>query len=162
MRSFGPYVRQRFRFGARDRLSLIISSLSFQSVPGRELKYVMSWPANTLTPPYSALLRPTVVVGNEQLVVAASGEAVEKALNCWARMATGGGFHSCLENAARQDDLSEARRSAVGDSSAACEFAGCDSTDQRRDRAQGAPGRERLAKTSIFGSILKQFPVWTR
>jgi len=81
MRSFGPYVRQRFRFGARDRLSLIFSSLSFQRAAGPDLKYVMSWPANTLTPPYSALLRPTVLVGKEQLVLAASGEAVERALS---------------------------------------------------------------------------------
>ena len=81
MRSFGPYVRQRFRFGARDSLSLVLSSLSFQRAAGRDPKYMMSWPGNTLSPPYSALLRPTVVVGKEQLVVAASSEALEKALN---------------------------------------------------------------------------------
>ena len=79
-RSFGPFVRQRFRFGARDRLSAIVASLSFSRVPGPNHRYVLDWPPNTLVAPYSSLLRPTVVVAKDQLVVAASDEAVEGAL----------------------------------------------------------------------------------
>ena len=79
-RSFGPFVRQRFRFGARDRLSAIVASLNFRRAAGQNPRYVLDWPPNTLVAPYSSLLRPTVVVAKDQLVLAASDEAVDGAL----------------------------------------------------------------------------------
>jgi prepilin-type processing-associated H-X9-DG protein len=79
-RSFGPFVRQRFRFGARDRLSVMVASLSFSKPAGRYPRYVLDWPPNSLVAPYSSLLRPTVVVTKDQLVVGASNRAIEGAL----------------------------------------------------------------------------------
>ena len=49
-------------------------------MPGPNHRYVLDWPPNTLVAPYSSLLRPTVVVTKDQLVVAASDEAVNGAL----------------------------------------------------------------------------------
>jgi prepilin-type processing-associated H-X9-DG protein len=81
MRSFGPFMRQRFRFGARERQWLIAASLSFRRTAGPpHPQYVMDWPTNSLIPPYSQFLRPTVTVGKKELVVAASNEAAERAL----------------------------------------------------------------------------------
>jgi hypothetical protein len=81
MRSFGPFMRQRFRVGARDRQWLIAASLNFRRVPGfPHPQYVLDWPPNSLTPPYSQLLRPTIAVGENELVLAASKEAVAGAL----------------------------------------------------------------------------------
>ena len=80
LRSFGPFMRQRFRFVPRDRLSVIATALNFRKVAGPLPRYVIEWPPNTLMPPYSSLLRPTVVAGKDQLVLAASDEAVEGAL----------------------------------------------------------------------------------
>jgi prepilin-type processing-associated H-X9-DG protein len=79
-RSLGPLVRQRFRFGARDRLSVIVASLNFRKVAGQTPRYVLDWPPNTLVAPYTLVLRPTVVVGKDRLVLAASDEALEGAL----------------------------------------------------------------------------------
>ena len=73
-------MRQNFRLAARDRLAMIAASLSFRRVGGPVARYVMEWPANALPSPFSTLLRPTVVVGNDQLVLAASNEAAEKVL----------------------------------------------------------------------------------
>lgn len=80
MRSSGPFLRQQFRFGARDRLSAIVASLNFRRMAGQNARYVLDWPPNTLAAPYSSLLRPTVVVGKDQLVLAASDEAALGAL----------------------------------------------------------------------------------
>jgi prepilin-type processing-associated H-X9-DG protein len=81
MRSFGPFMRQRFRFGARDRQWLIAASLSFHRTAGPpHPQYAIDWPANSLVPPYSTLLRPTVTVGENELVFAASNEATQGAL----------------------------------------------------------------------------------
>ncbi len=80
MRGFAGFMRQNFRVGARDRLAMIAASLSFRREGGPHGRYVMDWPANTLTPPFSTMLRPTVVVGSDQLVLAASNEAAAGAL----------------------------------------------------------------------------------
>jgi prepilin-type processing-associated H-X9-DG protein len=81
MRSFGPFMRQRFRFGARDRQWLFLASLNFHRTAGPpHTQYAMDWPPNSLTPPYSLLLRPTVAVGENELVLAASKEAAQGAL----------------------------------------------------------------------------------
>ena len=69
-------MRQRFRFGPRERQWLIAASLSFRRTAGpRHPQYVIDWPPNSLIPPYSLLLRPTVAVGENELVFAASSEA---------------------------------------------------------------------------------------
>ncbi len=81
MRSFGPLLRQRLRFSARDQQRLIAASLNFRRISGSPRpQFVMDWPRNSLTPPYSSLLRPTVAVGEDALVFAASKEAAEGAL----------------------------------------------------------------------------------
>ena len=158
MRSFGPYVRQRFRFGTRDRLSLVLSSLSFQRATGRDIKYVMSWPANTLPPPYSAILRPTVLVGNERLVVAASGEALEKALNSspqWKPVEAFVPFLNRLPPEMIYMRLADPR-------SATPVLLASLPVVIRQINAEialeGAPCGQRPEKTSIFGSIRTQFP----
>ncbi len=85
MRSFGPFMRQRFRFGARDRQWLIAASLNFHRTAGSpHPQYEIDWPPNSLTPPYSLLLRPTVAVGENELVFAASREAARGAL-AWSK-----------------------------------------------------------------------------
>ena len=80
LRSLGSVLRQRSHFSPRDRFSQIIASLNFRRLAGAHPRYAIDWPANTLNAPYSSLLRPTVVVGKDQLVIGASDEAVEKAL----------------------------------------------------------------------------------
>jgi prepilin-type processing-associated H-X9-DG protein len=84
-RSFGPFMRQRFRLGARDRLSLFVASLNLTRMPGRNPHYVLDWPPNTLPAAYSSLLRPQIVVGKDRLVLAASNMAVTGALETGAR-----------------------------------------------------------------------------
>jgi prepilin-type processing-associated H-X9-DG protein len=81
MRSFGPFMKQRFSFGPRERQWLIAASLSFRRTAGLpHPQYVIVWPPNSLIPPYSSVLRPTVAVGENELVFAASNEAAERAL----------------------------------------------------------------------------------
>jgi prepilin-type processing-associated H-X9-DG protein len=81
IRAFGPFMRQRFRFGARDRQWLIVASLSFHRTAGPpHPQYAIDWPANSLVPPYSTLLRPTLTVGENEVVLAASNEAAQRAL----------------------------------------------------------------------------------
>ena len=81
MRAFGPFMRQRFRFGGRDRQWLIAASLSFHRTAGPpHPAYAIDWPPNSLVPPYSTLLRPTVIVGENELVIAASDDAAQHAL----------------------------------------------------------------------------------
>ncbi len=81
LRSFGPFMRQRFRFGGRDRQWLIAASLSFHRTAGPpHPAYAIEWPPNSLVPPYSTLLRPTVIVGEKELVIAASEDAAQHAL----------------------------------------------------------------------------------
>lgn len=82
MRSFGPFMNQRFRFGPRERQWLIAASLSFHRTAGPpHPQYVIDWPPNSLSPPYSLLLQPTVAVGEKELVLAASTEATQRALS---------------------------------------------------------------------------------
>ncbi len=81
MRAFGPFMRKRFRFGGRDRQWLIAASLSFHRTAGPPHPvYAIDWPPNSLVPPYSTLLRPTVIVGENELVIAASDDAAQRAL----------------------------------------------------------------------------------
>ena len=81
MRSFGPLMRQRFRLGPRERQWLIAASLRFRRTLGPpHPQYVIDWPPNSVSAPYSQLLQPTVAVGETQLVFAASQEATQGAL----------------------------------------------------------------------------------
>jgi prepilin-type processing-associated H-X9-DG protein len=92
MRGFGPLMRQTFRPVARDRLAMIAASLSFHRENGRVARYTIDWPANTLPPPFSTMLRPTVVVGQNEVVLAASKEAAEAALAAGPRWQPGEAF----------------------------------------------------------------------
>ena len=47
-RSFGPFMRQQFRLGPRDRLSQIVASLNFRKVREQNGRYVLDWPPNSL------------------------------------------------------------------------------------------------------------------
>jgi hypothetical protein len=132
MRSFGPFLRQRFRFGPRDRLSQIVAALSFHRPAGPHPRYAIDWPPNTLTPPYSSLLRPTVVVGKDQLGSNRESSRRRSAL------ATGRSIRPNRAPPACRDALHEDRRSTGGDPRPAREPAGFDPTDQRRNHAEGA------------------------
>ena len=81
MRSFGPFLRQRLRFGPRDRQWKFAASLNFHRTSGPPRpQFVIDWPPSSLAPPYSSLLRPTLAVGDKALVFAASKEAAEGTL----------------------------------------------------------------------------------
>ena len=91
MRSFGPFMQAAVSFRACAigfRMIALFSEFPAGS-PGANPRYVIDWPANTLTPPYSSLLRPTCRRGKDQLVLGASNEAAEQALGQGSRVATG-------------------------------------------------------------------------
>ena len=64
--------------------------------------------------PYVTKLRPTIVIGRDQLVVSASTSAAEQAVAAHARWQPEAAFDTCREQTARRDDLPRSERSSCG------------------------------------------------
>ncbi len=54
-------------------------NLAFRKEEGTRPKYVLDLPQDLLPPPFSSMFRPTIILGQEQLVVGASTAAAERA-----------------------------------------------------------------------------------
>lgn len=80
IKSFNPMLREYLRGIPRNRVASSLAFLKFQKLPGRRLQYVLDLPPNSLPQPYVTMLRPTVMIGRDQLVVSASTPAAEQAL----------------------------------------------------------------------------------
>jgi len=78
-------LSEQFRVLPRNRVTPNLASLSFQRVVGRPA-YVMELPPNSLPQPFVTTFHPTVMLGQDQLVVSASTDAAARALvdgPCW-------------------------------------------------------------------------------
>jgi prepilin-type processing-associated H-X9-DG protein len=81
-------LRRQMQINPRDPLTRILTTLSFhrfERAADRRPAYVMDLPANVLPQPFVAMLRPTVMLGRDRLVVSASTAAAEQALAPGAR-----------------------------------------------------------------------------
>ncbi len=80
IKSFTPMLREYLRGIPRNRAASSLAFLKFQKLPGRRPKYALDLPPNSLPQPYVTMLRPTVMLGRDQLVMSASTPAAEQAL----------------------------------------------------------------------------------
>ena len=80
IKSFTPMLREYLRGIPRNRVASSLAFLKFQKLPGRRLKYALDLPPNSLPQPYVTMARPTVMLGQDRLVVSASTPAAEQAL----------------------------------------------------------------------------------
>ena len=73
-------IRQQRQQVRLDRLLQMVAMLNISKVHGGPPQYVVSWPQNILLPPYSTILRPTILLQGKQLVLGASTAAAERAV----------------------------------------------------------------------------------
>jgi Protein of unknown function (DUF1559) len=92
IKSFNPILREYLRGTPRNRAAPSLAFLKFQKLAGPHPMYVLDLPAGTLPPPYLAMLRPTVAISHDQLVVSASTPAAQKALSAGVRWRPTGPF----------------------------------------------------------------------
>ena len=92
IKSFTPMLREYLRGIPRNRVASSLAFLKFQKLPGRGSKYALDLPPNSLPQPYVTVLRPTVMVGRDKLVVGASTPAAEQALTDGPRWQPDGAF----------------------------------------------------------------------
>ena len=73
-------MSELLRATPRNRVSPSLAFLKFQKLPGRRAGYAIDLPADALPRPYATMLRPTVMLDRNQLVLSASTAAAEQAL----------------------------------------------------------------------------------
>ena len=69
IKSFTPMLREYLRGVPRNRVASSLAFLKFQRLPGRHLKYALDLPPNSLPKPYVTMLRPTITLSRDQLIV---------------------------------------------------------------------------------------------
>ena len=92
IKSFTSILREYLRGVPRNRVASSLAFLKFQNLPGRPSRYALDLPPNSLPQPYVTMLRPTVMLGRDQLVVSASTPAAEQSLAGGPRWRPDGAF----------------------------------------------------------------------